>query len=507
MRRVGLSLLFLGATLVPAGLLVGLIPAAESARPTAAQEITVDYPAEGSIFPPEITAPTFLWRDAAAEALAWRIEITFTDGSTPVRADTEGPRMQLGEIDPHGVADTNEPPKLTPQQAAAHTWNPDDATWAAIKRHSVEHPATVVITGFRDPKRKHVVSRGQVTILTSQDPVGAPIFYRDVPLMPSELEKGVIKPLAPSAVPLIAWRLRSIGETGSRVLMQGLPTCANCHSFSADGKELGMDMDGPQNDKGLYAIVPVKAHITIRSEDMITWNPTQDRQVGLDRVGFMSQISPDGKYVITTVNGAQKTLKSNFFVVNFKDYRFLQVFYPTRGILAYYSRATGERRPLAGADDPRYVQTDGVWSPDGRYVVFARAEATDPYPEGERLAEFANDPKETKIQYDLYRIPFNDGKGGAPEAIAGASANGMSNTFPKVSPDGRWIVFVQCRNGQLMRPRQPALHRSGDGWESATDALQHFANELLAQLFAQRPLAGLFFQGPFALHADVSHTR
>jgi len=28
----------------------------------------------------------------------------------------------------------------------------------------------------------------------------------------------------------------------------------------------------------------------------------------------------------------------------------------------------------------------------------------------------------------------------------------MSNTFPKVSPDGRWIVFVESRNGQLMRP-------------------------------------------------------
>ena len=28
----------------------------------------------------------------------------------------------------------------------------------------------------------------------------------------------------------------------------------------------------------------------------------------------------------------------------------------------------------------------------------------------------------------------------------------MSNSFPKVSPDGRWIVFVQCRNGLLMRP-------------------------------------------------------
>ena len=46
----------------------------------------------------------------------------------------------------------------------------------------------------------------------------------------------------------------------------------------------------------------------------------------------------------------------------------------------------------------------------------------------------------------------NGGLGGRPEPIAGASANGMSNTFPKVSPDGRWIVFVQARNGLLMRP-------------------------------------------------------
>ena len=28
----------------------------------------------------------------------------------------------------------------------------------------------------------------------------------------------------------------------------------------------------------------------------------------------------------------------------------------------------------------------------------------------------------------------------------------MSNDFPKVSPDGRWIVWVQNKNGLLMRP-------------------------------------------------------
>ena len=106
----------------------------------------------------------------------------------------------------------------------------------------------------------------------------------------------------------------------------------------------------------------------------------------------------------------------NYYVANFKDYRFLQVFYPTRGILAWYNRATGDLQPLPGADDPRYVQTDAVWSPDGKYLVFARAEAREPYPTGAKAARVANDPNETQIQYDLYRIPFNGGKGGRRRA-------------------------------------------------------------------------------------------
>jgi Tol biopolymer transport system component len=113
---------------------------------------------------------------------------------------------------------------------------------------------------------------------------------------------------------------------------------------------------------------------------------------------------------------------------------------------------TKERHLLPGADDPRYVQTDAVWSPDGKYLVFARAKAMDPYPPDGKMAEHANDPIEVQVKYDLYRIPFNGGKGGVAEPIEGASNNGMSNNFPKISPDGRWIVFVKNRNGQLMRP-------------------------------------------------------
>ena len=422
--------------------------AEKDAADTVKASITVDYPQDASIFPPEIIAPIFLWRDADPSAKLWRIDVSFADHAKRLRIISAGEGMKLGEIDPRTVSTANKPPFLTPEQAAAHTWKPEADAWALIKKHSAGRPATIEFTGLDESNRP--VSHGSVTLATSNDPVGAPIFYRDVPLMPFEGGNHVVQPLAPAKMSLIAWRLRDIGKPESRLLMTGLHTCANCHSFSADGKTMGMDVDGPANDKGLYAVVPVKQHMAIRSEDTVSWN--QDMQVGQSRVGFMSQVSPDGKYVLTTFAGRDQSIGSSYFVTNFKDYRFLQVFYPTRGILTWYSRETGRREPLPGADDPRYVQTDGVWSPDGKYIVFVRAEAKEPHPEGVPLPTEANDPNEVQVQYNLYRVPFNDGKGGVAVPILGASNNGMSNNFPKISPDGRWIVFVKCRNAQLMRP-------------------------------------------------------
>lgn len=459
MKRLGACLLIMmGAAIVAAE---------QPAR------ITIDYPLEGSIFPPDFAAPTFLWRDEAESASAWLIDVAFSGDSAGIQVRSQGEPLRIGEIDPRVIAETNELPRLTPREAAAHSWKPEAETWAAIKSHSVKRPAVVTITGFRDGDPSHTVSRGRVTIQTSKDPVAAPIFYRDVPLMPSETEKGIIKPLPRAGIPLIAWRLRNVGESRSRLLVTGLHTCANCHSFSLDGKTLGMDLDGPRNNKGMYAIAPVRPQMSIHNEDVISWTSFLGEQEGSLRIGFMSQVSPDGQRVVTMISGREadqgtsgslangvppemrrhrNKVISNFYVANFKNYGFLQVFYPTGGILAWYSRVERKLQPLPGADDPRYVHTSAVWSPDGKYLVFARAEAREPYPEGRKLAEYANDPNETPIQYDLYRIPFNGGKGGRPEPIAGASRNGMSNSFPKVSPDGRWIVFVQCRNGQLMRP-------------------------------------------------------
>jgi len=416
----------------------------------AAREVSplaIEYPFDTSVFPPEIVPPTFFWDDKSEKADTWLIDISFenTPGHIAVLAFSKP--MQF-EIDRACISQNN---KL-PEPITAKNWTPDPAVWAAIKQHSLEKTAHIAIYGFRRSAPKKVLSRGQVTFKTSKDPVGAPIFYRDVPLMPTDPEGGdllrgsTIKPLPDAALPLIAWRLRDISRPESRIVMRNMPSCANCHSFSKDGAMLGMDIDGPQGDKGAYAVSPVSKNMVIGRDAIISWNyQFKQKPKGQKTIGFLSRISPDGKHVLSTVN-------EEIFVVNYLNHEFLQVFYPTRGVIACYYADTGTIKLLPGVDNTRYVHCDPVWSPDGKYIVFARAEARESYYQDQVRPEFANAPTETQIQYDLCRMPFNNGKGGTPEPIEGASNNGMSNTFPKISPDGRFIVFVKCKNGQLMRP-------------------------------------------------------
>jgi hypothetical protein len=408
------------------------------------ESITIDYPLDESVFPPEFVPPTFLWHDPVERADLWLVSIEFPEAErldvlVPSRPPTRG------EPDPEAWGPTNEPYEGTAYQNSAKSWTPTRPVWEQIKRRSSEATASITFTGFSRSDPSTALSRGSVRILTSKDPVGAPIFYRDVPLMPDVGENGRIQPLSKKAIPLIAWRLREVSRPESKLVLKGMPSCGNCHSFSLDGTTLGMDVDGPDGDKGMYAIKAVEPRMVIGDEDVITWNSFPGRPKNHHTLGFLSRVSPDGSFVVSTVN-------EGLYVANFPSHEFLQVFFPTRGILAVHSRRDGSIRALPGADDPRYVHCNAVWTPDGQQLVFSRAEAFDPYEPGKPLATYPNDPNEPRIRYDLYRMPFRNGEGGQPVPIEGASDNGMSNTFPKVSPDGKWIVFVKCANGQLMRP-------------------------------------------------------
>ncbi|HUT69322.1 MAG TPA: hypothetical protein VMW89_01490 [Desulfatiglandales bacterium] len=211
-----------------------------------------------------------------------------------------------------------------------------------------------------------------------------------------------------------------------------------------------MDYGG---DKGAYALTKVSENISISRDDFITWNDFQ-RSENPSSMGLFSKISPDGRYVIST-------LKETSFFAMIPDLDFSQLFFPIRGLIAFYSRDEKRFYPLPGADDPDYVQTSPAWSPDGRYVVFSRARVNKELLEviGEKgYLEIGPDirisdlNKKYQIQFDLYKIPFNKGKGGAPKPLLGASNNGKSNYFPRFSPDGKWIVFNQSKTGLVLQP-------------------------------------------------------
>jgi tetratricopeptide (TPR) repeat protein len=310
--------------------------------------------------------------------------------------------------------------------------------------------------GVQREAPSRIVSRGQISISTSEDEVGAPLFYREVNLPFAEAVKD------PSR---IRWRFGTISSTNPPpVVLEHLPVCANCHSFSQDGKMLGMDVDYA-NNKGSYAMTRVAKQMVLASSEIITWDDYK-REDGQQTLGLLSQVSPDGEAAVSTV-------KDKSVFVPRPELAFSQLFFPVKGILAVYHRNGGGFQALPGADDPAYVQSNPGWSPDSKYVVFARSKAyqlRSKSAEGKLLlseedcAEFLREGK--PFTFDLYRVPYNHGQGGTAEPLRGASRNGRSNYFPKYSPNGKWIVFCQASNYMLLQPDSALYIIPAEGGEA-----------------------------------------
>ena len=329
--------------------------------------------------------------------------------------------------------------------------------------------------------------------------MGDSIFYREVPLPFIEAVQD------PSR---IRWRFGSVdSQERPPVVLENLPVCGNCHSFSGDGSKLGLDVDYG-NDKGGYAILPVSQQMVMNDEKIISWSDYR-KDDGEATFGLLSQVSPDGRYVVSTV-------KDRAVFVATPEIAFSQLFFPIKGILVVYDTVTGTYQALPGADDPAYVQSNPTWSPDGKSIVFARSKvyrkekiegATAILLDEKDVPEFVEDREPFK--FDLYRVPFNGGRGGKAEPIEGASHNGKSYFFAKFSPDGKWIVFCKAENYMLLMPDSELFIIPGRGRHRAAPAREHVADELVAQLLVERPLARLLVEGEHALHPALpdAHRR
>lgn len=112
-----------------------------------------------------------------------------------------------------------------------------------------------------------------------------------------------------------------------------------------------------------------------------------------------------------------------------------------------YDAATGVISSSPDLSSPDYLETQPEWSPDGRYLYFCRAP--------QFYLDSTADSHE-KIFYDLVRVPYaaETNSWGEIEPVLTHEQTRGSVAFPRISPDGRFLLFSLARYGTftIFRP-------------------------------------------------------
>lgn len=167
-------------------------------------------------------------------------------------------------------------------------------------------------------------------------------------------------------------------------------TCVACHTVSRDGKRLAVGYDGETLQE-----------VTIPERDVVV---PVDRDYGMG----WSTFSPDARLLLLANKGALQLIDAD----------------------------TGD--PVGGAIDTGGLgATHPDWSPLGDYVTVASCEASGNNKEVDRCS--------------IGRIPVSGTTFGALEIVVPGGA-GDNNYFPRFSPDGAWIAYVNATGKSKDQP-------------------------------------------------------
>ena len=216
-------------------------------------------------------------------------------------------------------------------------------------------------------------------------------------------------------------------------------TCINCHTANrGDGIQTSfMHVRGAKGGT-LYS----------RDGQMRKLNTATDSTAGAAVYG---EISADGRYGIFTTADIRPILHSGRFDK-------LEVFDASSDlILLDFEQGTVTDSPLVKG--PAFQETFPCWSADGKTAYFCRAAA---HPQPDSTFE---------MHYDLYSVAFDPATGRLGDTltlVVDAASRGKSISFPKCSPDGRYILMTVSDYGTF-----PIWHSETDLWlyEIATGAL------------------------------------
>ena len=132
--------------------------------------------------------------------------------------------------------------------------------------------------------------------------------------------------------------------------------------------------------------------------------------------------------------------------------------YDTESDLIAYDVAKNEVTNIE--NDPDEFECYPFWAPDGKMVYYCSAHFE--YPDTTQSKRFEVVKHAYSIRYNLYRKSFNPAtmEFGPRELVFNAETMGMSATLPRISPDGRFLMFTMAKYGVFH-----IWHHDADLWE------------------------------------------
>lgn len=194
--------------------------------------------------------------------------------------------------------------------------------------------------------------------------------------------------------------------------------CVNCHSFAGNSPETMMiHVRGAQGGTLLR-----------RDGATVKVNPKCEE---LPNGATYPSWHPSGKFIAFSANNIQQFFHSH----GTKTIEVVDL----DADMSVYDVERGEAITDPRLSGDEWIETFPTWSPDGQTLYFCRARS---YTSREAL---------DSVRYDLCRVGFDPAARtfGDPEVIVAAAADGKSVSFPRVSPDGRWLLFTLSDYGNF----------------------------------------------------------
>lgn len=199
--------------------------------------------------------------------------------------------------------------------------------------------------------------------------------------------------------------------------------CLNCHSFLNYRPESWLVQ---------LRKCPITGILLIREGNLMLLDPRTER---VKSPGVYPAWHPRGKYIVFSVNKVRQ-----FFHLVGENRDVIDLV----SDLVLYHVDKNTLQVFPSLADPSRLETYPHWAPDGKFLYFCSAPGYD-------TTKIFTEQAYKKIRYDLMRISFDPVTGtfGSLETVLSSEKMEFSITHPRISPDGRFLLFCMCNYGNF----------------------------------------------------------